>query len=125
MAYASYGSALGAAAAAAYNGNKEIVDLLLDRGVNINLKGGSYGSALGVAVYEERRDIVELLLDRGADININGGGYASPLEVARANLLEWRTRACEEMTALLLERGARLVEDEKDEAGDSEGDDES
>ena len=50
----------------------EIVQLLLDRGADVNLAGGNYGTALGAAAvaYEGNLEIVKSILDRGADINI-------------------------------------------------------
>ena len=59
--------------------------LLLDRGADINLVGGEYGTALALAVSGEKKDIVSLLLDRGAEINMAvGGQYGSALAVALA-----------------------------------------
>ncbi|KAJ7863215.1 ankyrin repeat-containing domain protein [Mycena leptocephala] len=76
-----YGSAL-AAAAASYSGKLETVRLLLDRGADVNLKGGKYGSALAAVSYWGHLEIVRLLLDRGADVNLKGGEYGSALAAA-------------------------------------------
>jgi ankyrin repeat protein len=43
-----YGNAL-QSAAAVYNRNLDIVELLLDQGVDVNVRGGEYGSALQAA----------------------------------------------------------------------------
>ena len=43
-----YGSALQAASA---KGNKEIIELLLERGVDVNLPGGRFGNALQAASF--------------------------------------------------------------------------
>lgn len=56
-----YGTAL---KAAAYRGYKELVELLLDRGVDVNVKGGKHGTALqAAALYPP---ILQLLEDEGA-----------------------------------------------------------
>ncbi|KIL60362.1 hypothetical protein M378DRAFT_83919, partial [Amanita muscaria Koide BX008] len=60
-----YGNALQAASS---GGNKDIVELLLDKGADVNVRGGRYGNALQAALDEGNKDIVELLLDKGADV---------------------------------------------------------
>ena len=83
-------------------GKFDIVTLLLDRGADVNVTGGDYGSALGAAAYSRDRgnlNIVTLLLDRGADVNVSRGEYGSALGNAadRGNL---------DIVTLLLDRGA-------------------
>jgi ankyrin repeat protein len=49
---------------AAYNGQEDTVEALLDKGAAINLEGGGYTPLLA-AVYAGREDIVELLIQAG------------------------------------------------------------
>ena len=80
-----YGSAL-AAAAAAYGGNKEVVDLLIKSGAEVNaqLQAGEYGSALVAAAYGGNKEVVELLIKSGAEVNaqLQAGRYGSALVAA-------------------------------------------
>ncbi|KAF8417649.1 ankyrin repeat-containing domain protein [Tirmania nivea] len=80
-------------------GKFHIVTLVLDRGADVNLSGGHYGSALGAAANKGSLEIVTLLLDRGADVNLSGGMYGTALGAAanKGNL---------EIVTLLLDRGA-------------------
>ncbi|KIK60763.1 hypothetical protein GYMLUDRAFT_167156 [Collybiopsis luxurians FD-317 M1] len=73
-----YGTAL---QAAAVNGNKEIVECLLQAGANVNAQGGHYGTALqaGAAKGKKEIEIVECLLQAGADVNAQGGHYGTAL----------------------------------------------
>ena len=69
---------------AACGGHTSVVQLLLDRGADINAQGGSYGNALQIAVFRRHESIVQLLLDRGADINAQGGRFGNALLAAIA-----------------------------------------
>lgn len=79
----------------------EVVDLLLDRGADINGQEDYWGHVLPLAAAKENYRIVELLLDRGADVNGRGGFYATALEAAIEK------GHCE-VARLLLDRGADL-----------------
>ena len=67
---------------ASADGKSSIIKLLLDRGADVNLPGGVYGSALGAAAYRGKLENVTLLLDRGADVNLTGGDYGTALGAA-------------------------------------------
>jgi hypothetical protein len=56
-----YGNAL---ATASYCGHRAIVELLLERGADVNAQGGYYGNVLQAASHGGRPAIVELLLEK-------------------------------------------------------------
>lgn len=69
--------------AAAYHGELDLIDLLLDAGANINDTGGCYQSALQAAACRPGQgEVVSLLLKHGADATICGGRYGSALQAA-------------------------------------------
>ncbi|KAF8122515.1 ankyrin repeat-containing domain protein [Mycena galopus ATCC 62051] len=82
-------------------GHQETVQLLLEKGANVNLGGGEYGSPLGAACYWGRQKIAQLFLEKGADVNLGGGdyGYGSALGTACY-------QRHQEIVQLLLEKGA-------------------
>ncbi|RDW58456.1 hypothetical protein BP5796_12386 [Coleophoma crateriformis] len=63
------GSALAIAASC---GNKEIVELLIKSGaeVNMQLQAGRYGSALAAAAWSGNKEMAELLIKSGAEVNM-------------------------------------------------------
>jgi ankyrin repeat protein len=46
------------------------------KGVDVNVIGGHYGTALQVAAYHWSIEIVQLLLEKGADVKAIGGKYS-------------------------------------------------
>jgi hypothetical protein len=60
----------------------EIVQLLLDNGVDIKAQGGHLGNALQAACIRPFEGVVELLLSRGAEINAHGGYFGKALQAA-------------------------------------------
>ncbi|KAJ7110469.1 ankyrin repeat-containing domain protein, partial [Mycena epipterygia] len=58
--------------AAAFQGNLEIVKLLLAHGANPNIEGGQNGTALQAATVCGHTDIVKVLLEHGADASVQG-----------------------------------------------------
>ncbi|EXL40447.1 hypothetical protein FOCG_17068 [Fusarium oxysporum f. sp. radicis-lycopersici 26381] len=91
-----YGNAL---QAASYNGNRDVVQLLLDKGANVNTQGGEYGNALQAASYNGNREVVQLLLDKGADVNARGIEYGNALQTASY-------KGNRDIVQLLLDKGA-------------------
>jgi hypothetical protein len=67
---------------AAQIGSKEIVQLLIDHGANIDASEGGFTTPLHYAVSGGYTDIVQLLLERGTDIRAVGQGGRSPLHSA-------------------------------------------
>ena len=51
-------------------GYKIIVQLLLDKGAEVNVQGGEYSNALQAALIGGYKKIVQLLLDKGAEVNV-------------------------------------------------------
>jgi Ankyrin repeats (3 copies) len=86
-------------ASASLGGYEKIVELLLNRGADVNAQGGHYGNALQAASYGGHEKIVELLLKRGADVNTQGGEYGNALQAASYG-------GHEKIVELLLNRGA-------------------
>lgn len=50
--------------------------------LDLNAKGGRYGSALQAAVFCDLDETVQVLLDHGADVNASGGRYNNALNAA-------------------------------------------
>jgi hypothetical protein len=68
---------------AATLGNKEIVELLIQHGANVNKADDmSYITPLFNAVLLYRTDVIKLLLKAGADINVRNSNGKTPLDFA-------------------------------------------
>jgi ankyrin repeat protein len=76
-----------------------MVMLLLDKGTDVNARGGRYGNALYAASARGHEQVVKLLLDKGADANAQSGRYGNALYAASA-------RGDEHVVKLLLDKGA-------------------
>ena len=87
--------------------------MLLDKGTNVNIGGGKYGTALQAAAYAADVEIVMLLLLAGADVSAEGGKYRTALRAARADTWCKREVAADEIVKLLQKHGAM----ETDQAG--------
>lgn len=70
---------------AAFSGHTEVVQLLLDRGADINAGGTNDKPALTWALDCGRREVAALLLDRGASLDVKDDQGATPLIVAQRN----------------------------------------
>lgn len=85
---------------AVMGGNIEMVQLLLDKGANLNARGGEYcGDALQCAAERCDLRILQLLLDKGAEVNASPGRFGTALQAAVSN-------CCTPITLLLLGKGA-------------------
>ncbi|KAF9016833.1 hypothetical protein BDP27DRAFT_1184034, partial [Rhodocollybia butyracea] len=49
--------------------HEDIVQLLIERGADINILGGHYGTALVAASSNLYINVVQLLIEKGADVN--------------------------------------------------------
>ena len=67
---------------AAKKGYKNIVEILLDRGIDINSKDNYGYTALHIATSHGRMNIVEMLLDRGNDNNSKNNNGCTALHSA-------------------------------------------
>jgi ankyrin repeat protein len=72
---------------------------LLDKGADVNARGGKHGNALYAASDRGDKDMVTLLLDKGADANAQGTFEGNALSAASS-------RGDKEMVTLLLDKGA-------------------
>ena len=80
-------------------GQKEIAELLIAEGANVNAKDKLGDTSLQVAAYQGHKEIAELLIAKGADVNAKDGDGVTPLDLAiRFN----RTETAE----LLIAKGA-------------------
>ncbi len=57
----------------------EIFRFLLEKGADINARGGAYGNALYAASWFGHLEIVQVLLKNGVNINAHGGYYGNAL----------------------------------------------
>jgi ankyrin repeat protein len=80
---------------------KDVAELLLAKGADVNAKGKDDWTPLDAAVGHARKDIVKLLLAKGADINAKDKGGETPLHFAA----EFGRK---DMVALLLSKGAEI-----------------
>ncbi|KAF8335614.1 ankyrin repeat-containing domain protein [Amanita rubescens] len=67
---------------ASKHGHKHVIDLLLEKGADVNAQGGRYGNALQAASSGGHKQVVELLLEKGADVNAQRGFYGNALQAA-------------------------------------------
>ena len=90
-----------ALAGAAFNGHKEVCELLLDRGAELNTSGEDEWEVLVLAAQGGHKDVCELLLNRGAKVNSIRGNKISALMLAAQN-------GYKEVCELLLKNGAEV-----------------
>ena len=83
-----------------YNNTAPIVELLLERGANINSKDNTYSTALMIASHENNSNVVRVLIDHGANINQKNIFGKTALDYASDNNYT-------EIIDLLLQNGAK------------------
>lgn len=67
---------------ASIGGSKEVIQLLIDNGADINAQSGLYGSSLQAASMAGDEKVVQQLLDNGASVSIQSGLYGNALQTA-------------------------------------------
>ena len=67
---------------AARYGHKEIAELLIDKGADVNAKTESGRNPLHSAAMEGHKEIAELLITKGADVNAKDEDGRTPLDLA-------------------------------------------
>jgi ankyrin repeat protein len=102
-------------AAAAYMGSEPIVELLIEKGADPKIMDETEKTAIVYAAGRGFPDIVTLLLDHGVDINARYGNELTVLMWAAGYSDEAGTQDMEKVIKLLLDRGARL--DDQDNRG--------
>ena len=83
-------------------GDERVVQLLLEKGANVNAQGGRYGNSLQAAIQNQHENVVRILLEKGADINAQSGRSGTALRIAALYANN------EGIVQLLLEKGADL-----------------
>jgi hypothetical protein len=68
----------------AAKGNNARVKELLDKGVNVNMRGNDRNTPIMEAAYGMHLDTVKLLLDHGADLSVKKNDGATPAGLARS-----------------------------------------
>ena len=63
-------------------GQKEIAELLIAEGANVNAKDKLGDTSLQVAAYQGHKEIAELLIAKGADVNAKADNGKTPLDWA-------------------------------------------
>ena len=81
---------LSAVAWSALYGQIEVVRLLIESGVDVNIKNGDGATPLHSAAFLGRVDVAELLLKNGADIKARNNDGATPADVLS---IDWETTA--------------------------------
>ncbi|KAJ6579249.1 ankyrin repeat-containing domain protein [Mycena vulgaris] len=89
----------GALCAAAYCGHPNMVELLIKKGADPNIRGGVYGTALQAASLKGHKVVVQLLIDKGAKVNWKGGEDGTALHAASVG-------GHQAIVQLLIENGA-------------------
>ena len=78
-----------------------MVQLLLDKGADVNIRGGRYNNALQAASAVGYDQVMQILLDKGADVNVHAGYYGNALQAAS-------DRGHHQVVQMLLNKGADI-----------------
>ena len=99
-------------------GNKEIVNLLLSNGADVNLEANNMDKAtpLHWAIFFLQKEMVDLLIDSGAEINFVDGNGTTPLDTANYTKVinikdETKLSIINEIMRVLSENGALSASD--------------
>ena len=84
------GFQLSAMSWSALYGRTEVVQLLIEKGADVNLKNGDGATPLHSAAFLGRVDVAKLLLENGADIKTHNNDGATPADVLS---IDWETTA--------------------------------
>ncbi|GKT97069.1 ankyrin repeat protein [Colletotrichum tofieldiae] len=84
-------------------GRLEIVELLLEKGADVNAQGGEFSSALYAASSQGHQKVVELLLRKGANIHAHGDKFSNALQAASA-----LSKGNQDIARLLFKKGANV-----------------
>jgi ankyrin repeat protein len=68
--------------AAIVTGNKDMTELLIAKGADVNVRGSDGTTPLHAAALLGDKDWVELLIEKGADINAKDSSGRTPLQAA-------------------------------------------
>ncbi|KAL9038336.1 MAG: hypothetical protein Q9214_005318, partial [Letrouitia sp. 1 TL-2023] len=82
-------------------GHSFIVQMLLDKGAEVNAQGGEYGNALQAASYRGYKKVVQMLLENGAKVKAQGGYYGNALQAASFE-------GHQTVMQMLLDKGAKV-----------------
>jgi ankyrin repeat protein len=89
---------------AAGRGNKEVAELLIDRGANVNEKviriNGDF-TPLYIAAWNGHKNVAELLIAKGAEVNVKTKNGWTPLHIAVWN-------GHRDVAELLIDKGAQI-----------------
>ncbi|CAG8214968.1 unnamed protein product, partial [Penicillium olsonii] len=86
---------------ASQRGYEKVVQLLLEKGAEVNAPGGHLGNALQAASSGGHHEIVQLLLETRAEVNAQGGHFGNALQAASYE-------GHDKIVQLLLEKGAEV-----------------
>jgi len=85
---------------AATSGHKEVAELLITKGADVNAKNADSNTPLHSAIRAGHKDVAELLIAKGADVNARDGDGRTPLWYAK-------DKGCAEIIELLRKHGAK------------------